>query len=77
MSVEFYRETPGKFDSRTLSRKTLSRWTGRINILSIITIVIIMLIIIIISGLGVRAAVPSDGKACFFREATITDTNKL
>ena len=28
MSVEFYRESPGKFDSRTLSRKTL-RWTGR------------------------------------------------
>ena len=23
-----YRESPGKFDSRTLSRKTLSRWTG-------------------------------------------------
>ena len=29
MSVEFYRESPGKFDSRTLSRKTLNRWTGR------------------------------------------------
>ena len=29
MSVLFYRESPGKFDSRTLSRKTLSRWTGR------------------------------------------------
>ena len=29
MSNEFYRESPGKFDSRTLSRKTLSRWTGR------------------------------------------------
>ena len=29
MSVEFYRESPGKFDSRTLDRKTLSRWTGR------------------------------------------------
>ena len=31
MSVEFYRESPGKFGSRTLSRKTLSRWTGRKN----------------------------------------------
>ena len=30
MSVEFYRGSPGKFDSRTLSRETLSRWTGRI-----------------------------------------------
>ena len=30
MSMESYRESPGKFDSRTLSRKTLSRWTGRI-----------------------------------------------
>ena len=29
MSVEFYRESPGKFDSRTLNRTTLSRWTGR------------------------------------------------
>ena len=29
MSVEFYRESPGKFDSRTLKRKTLNRWTGR------------------------------------------------
>ena len=29
MSVEFDRESPGKFDSRTLKRKTLSRWTGR------------------------------------------------
>ena len=29
MSVEFYRESPGKFDSRTLNRKTLSRWNGR------------------------------------------------
>ena len=30
MSVESYRESPGKFDSRTLNRKTLNRWTGRI-----------------------------------------------
>ena len=29
MSVELYRASPGKFDSRTLNRKTLSRWTGR------------------------------------------------
>ena len=32
MSVEFDRESPGKFDSRILNRKTLSRWTGRIII---------------------------------------------
>ena len=31
MSVEFDRGSPGKFDSRTLNRKTLSRWTGRID----------------------------------------------
>ena len=31
MSIEFYRGSPGKFDSRTLSRKTLNRWTGRIH----------------------------------------------
>ena len=29
MSVEFYRKSPGKFDSRTLNRTTLNRWTGR------------------------------------------------
>ena len=27
MSVEFHRESPGKFDSRTLNRETLNRWT--------------------------------------------------
>ena len=31
MSVELYRESPGKFDSRILNRKTLNRWTGRNN----------------------------------------------
>ena len=31
MSVEFHRGSPGKFDSMTLSRETLSRWTGRIE----------------------------------------------
>ena len=30
MSVEFYRESPGKFDSMNLNMKTLNRWTGRI-----------------------------------------------
>ena len=29
MSVELYKESPGKFDSRTLNRKILNRWTGR------------------------------------------------
>ena len=29
MSVEFDRESPGKFDSRTLNRKALNRRTGR------------------------------------------------
>ena len=29
MSVDFYRESPGKSDSRTLNRTTFSRWTGR------------------------------------------------
>ena len=29
MSVEFDRESPGKFDSRTLNRETLDKWTGR------------------------------------------------
>ena len=28
MSIEFYRGSPGKVDSRTLNRETL-RWTGR------------------------------------------------
>ena len=30
MSVESYRESPGKFDSRTLNGKIINRWTGRI-----------------------------------------------
>ena len=29
MSVELYRESPGKFESRTLNMETLNRWTGR------------------------------------------------
>ena len=29
MSVGFDRGSPGNFDSRTLSRETLGRWTGR------------------------------------------------
>ena len=41
MSVEFYRESPGSFDSRTLSRETLSRWTGR-NMLSVVIITILV-----------------------------------
>ena len=32
MSIEFDRGSPGKFDSRTVNRKTLSRWTGRVYI---------------------------------------------
>ena len=41
MSVEFYRESPGKFGSRTLNRKTLSRWTGRTTLIMTIIIIII------------------------------------
>ena len=33
MSVEYYRESPGKFDPRTLNRDTLRRWTGRTPVL--------------------------------------------
>ena len=36
MSVSFYGESPGKFDSRTLSRKTLSSWTGRTMLYNVI-----------------------------------------
>ena len=32
MSVEFDRGSPGKIASRTLSRETLSRWTGRTTV---------------------------------------------
>ena len=32
MSVEFARGSPGKFDSRTLNRETLNRWTGRTRV---------------------------------------------
>ena len=34
MSVEFYRESPEKFDSRTPNRKTLDRWTGRNGVIA-------------------------------------------
>ena len=34
MSVEFDRGSPGKFDSRTLNRETLNRWTGSIDLLA-------------------------------------------
>ena len=34
MSVEFHRGSPGKLDSRTLSRETLSRWTRGAGALS-------------------------------------------
>ena len=34
MSVEFDRGSLGKFDSRTLNRETLDRWTGRIAFLT-------------------------------------------
>ena len=47
MSVEFDSESPGKVDSRTLSRETLSRWTGRIIINIIIIIISISIIIMI------------------------------
>ena len=40
MSVESYRESPGKFGPRTLRRETLSRWTGRINTYTCIVICI-------------------------------------
>ena len=32
MPIELDRGSPGKFDSRTLNRTTLSRWTGRNDI---------------------------------------------
>ena len=43
MSVEFCRESPGKFDSGTLNRKTLYRWTGRIIIIIIIIYSIVIM----------------------------------
>ena len=47
MPVEFDRGSPGKFDSRTLSRESLSRWTGR-NSNRIIIIMIIVVIVILL-----------------------------
>ena len=37
MSVEFDRGSPGKFDSRTLYRETVDRWTGRNNVISTVS----------------------------------------
>ena len=39
MSVKFYRESPGKFDSITFNRKTINRWTGRSNVMIIIIMI--------------------------------------
>ena len=50
MSVEFDRESPGDFNSRTLSREALSRWTGRTTTFSITRIESITIIIIITSS---------------------------
>ena len=52
-------ESPGKFDSRTLSRKTLIRWTGRIPII-IIIVVIVIIIIITISSIGIMVAINNN-----------------
>ena len=61
MSVEFYRESPGKFDSRTLNWKTLNRWTGR-NIMTVVhhhdngkLVIMIIMMIMILTG--------SDGRS--------------
>ena len=64
MSVEFDRESLGKFDSRTLNRKIINRWTGRkrydlgpllissiIRIIMIIIYIIIVIVIIIIMAI--------------------------
>ena len=62
MSVEFYRESPGKFDSRTLSRKTLSRWTGRNgNSPGIIEMIIMirMIILLIITLIAIEILIIS------------------
>ena len=52
MSVEFCRESPGNFDSRTLSRKTLSRWTGRIVVSMSISIAITFTITITVINMN-------------------------
>ena len=51
MSIEFYRESPGKSDSRTLSRKSLNRWTGRIVLLLFVNHNIIRIYAIIRSNI--------------------------
>ena len=56
MSVEFDRGSPGKFDSRTLNRKTLSRWTGRMTTTTTTTTTTIMITMIIINVTGRQRA---------------------
>ena len=41
MSVEFDRGSLGKFDSRTLNMTTLSRWTGRIWVVLLVSTLLV------------------------------------
>ena len=54
MSVDFYRVSPGKFDSRTPSRKTLNRWTGRILAIILALIILLLIILAIILMIMIR-----------------------
>ena len=68
MSVEFYRESPGEFDSRTLDRKTLNRWTGRTRT----TFVLARYIKFAEPSFGGGAAAPRRSKPC---DATVSFHN--
>ena len=72
MSVELYRESPGKFDSRTPSRKTLNRWTGRISssVVVIITIVSNIMIVRTLSRETLSRWTGRMAKYMFSRELT-------
>ena len=58
MSVEFYGGSPGKFDPRTLNRKTFDRWTGRsVIVVSDIIIMIIIIIMMTIISISIMTVV--------------------
>ena len=65
MSVAFDMGSSGKFDSRTLSRETLSRWTGRSSnnivyivmiMIMIITVTIVTVVIVVVIAVAIQQA---------------------
>ena len=61
-----YRDSPGKFDSRTLSRETLSRWTGRtatVTVTATVTSTVTIITISISISISITITITTTGLA--------------